>query len=194
VCISATCVVVVLDIKHGDDSPSAGCQAFARSMTASTEQVILAIDPGTLGAFALLGERVIVDDLPVHEAQHGRAGKVRTELDLHTFDHTLSDHHIAHAFIEKVNAMPGQGVTSMFRFGYAAGAVYGLVVAHGIPVTFVTPQQWQRYHQIGSSPDAARQRAVQLYPDLTPLFARKRDQHRADALLIGCYGQRIMTS
>jgi hypothetical protein len=46
------------------------------------------------------------------------------------------------------------------------------------------PQEWQKHHRIGAATDAARQRAVQLYPDLAPLFARKRDQHRADPLLL----------
>jgi hypothetical protein len=39
--------------------------------------VILAIDPGIVGTFALLGDSVLVDDLPVHVAQHGRGAKVR---------------------------------------------------------------------------------------------------------------------
>jgi hypothetical protein len=43
--------------------------------------------------------------------------------------------------------------------------------------------------RIGASPDAARQRAVQLYPALAPMLSRKRDQHRADALLLACYGR-----
>jgi hypothetical protein len=79
----------------------------------------------------------------------------------------------------------------MFRFGEAAGAIYGLLVGMNLPVTFVRPQQWQRFHQVGAAPDAARQRAMQPYPALAPLLARKRDHHRADALLLGHYGLRV---
>jgi crossover junction endodeoxyribonuclease RuvC len=149
--------------------------------------MILAIDPGISGAFALLGDNIVVDDLPVHQAQHGRSAVVRAELDLHSLRGLLSGHAIEHGFIERVTARPGQGVTSMFRFGEAAGAVYGLLVGLGLPVTFVTPQRWQRFHQVGAAPDAARQRAMQLYPALAPLLARKRDHHRADALLLAHY-------
>jgi crossover junction endodeoxyribonuclease RuvC len=155
--------------------------------------MLLAIDPGVTGAFALLGEAVAVDDLPIHQAQHGRSGKVRAELDLHSFRNLITSHAIGHVLLERVTARPGQGVTSMFRFGEAAGALYGLIVGLGLPVTFVTPQQWQKHHRIGASPDAARQRAVQLYPGLAPLLARKRDHHRADALLLARYGLGVLS-
>jgi hypothetical protein len=130
-----------------------------------------------------------VDDLPVHEAQHGRRAKVRRELDLNGFHRALATHAITHAFIEQVSAMPKQGVTGVFRFGYAAGALYGVLVAHAVPVTFILPQEWQRYHRVGAASDAARQRAVQLYPDLAPRLSRKCDHDRADALLIAHYGR-----
>jgi hypothetical protein len=151
--------------------------------------MILAIDPGLSGAFALLGETVLVDDLPVHLAQHGRGGKTRAELDVHGFKNLLTGQAIEHVLIERVTARPGQGVTSMFRFGEAAGTLYGLVIGLGLPVTFATPQQWQKYHHIGASPDAARQRAVQLYPAVAPMLTRKKDHNRADALLLAAYGQ-----
>jgi hypothetical protein len=74
--------------------------------------MILAIDPGIAGAYALLGDTVLVDDLPVHVAQHGRQAKLRQELDLHGFHRALAAHSITHAFIEQVSAMPKQGVTA----------------------------------------------------------------------------------
>jgi hypothetical protein len=33
---------------------------------------------------------------------------------------------------------------------------------------------------------------VQLYPTLAPMLARKRDHHRADALLLACYGRAVL--
>jgi hypothetical protein len=60
-----------------------------------------------------------------------------------------------------------------------------------LSATFVRPRRWRRFHLIGAAPDAARQRAMQLYPALAPLLARKRDHHRADALLLGHYGSRV---
>ena len=59
-------------------------------------------------------------------------------------------------------------------------------------MTFATPQEWQRFQHIGAAPDAARQRAVQLYPQLAPMLARKKDHNRADALLLAVYGLHIL--
>lgn len=156
--------------------------------------MILAFDPGLTGAFALIGDgTLLVDDLPVHQAQHGKTAKTRAELDLHGLRRELDNRLIQHVFMERVAARPGQGVTSMFRFGEACGALYGLMVGLGLPVTFVTPQQWQKHHHIGASPDAARQRAVQLYPDMGALLSRKKDEHRADALLLAEYGRHTLS-
>jgi crossover junction endodeoxyribonuclease RuvC len=150
---------------------------------------ILGIDPGIAhGAFALLrGDTVeLVEDLPCF-ARVGRSG--RSELDLHALGDLLEPLTLAHAFIERAAARPGQGVTGMFRFGYAAGGIYGLLVGLSVAVTMVAPRPWQQHHGIGPDPDAARQRAVQLFPGAASRFARKKDCHRADALLIAAYGQ-----
>ena len=47
------------------------------------------------------------------------------------------------AVIEKVGAMPGQGRSSCFTFGFAAGRIVGILEAMGIPYTHVTPHKWQ---------------------------------------------------
>jgi crossover junction endodeoxyribonuclease RuvC len=49
-----------------------------------------------------------------------------------------------HVFIERVAARPGQGVTSMFRFGLTAGQIIGLVAGLRVPYSLVLPQRWQR--------------------------------------------------
>jgi crossover junction endodeoxyribonuclease RuvC len=76
----------------------------------------------------------------------------------------------------------------MFKFGFGAGAVYGLVIGLQLPCTFILPQAWQRAAGCGPSPDAARQRASQLYPSVAAKLTRKRDGGRADAILIARAG------
>jgi len=156
--------------------------------------VILAIDPGVSGAYALLASNQVIalDHLPVHRTQRGQTAKVRNELDLHALKQVLASHSIEHVIIERVGAMPRQGLASTFRFGQASGALYGLVIGLGLPVTLVTPQQWQRYHGIGGAPDAARQRALELFPAVSALLSRKKDDQRADALLIASYGLGVL--
>jgi hypothetical protein len=130
----------------------------------------------------------LLDHLPVHATQHGRVGKIRHELDLHSIRDELVAYGVNLVVIEQVSAMPGQGVTSMFRFGMATGQLMGLVIGLGLPLRLVRPQEWQRHHKIGGAPGAAKQAALQLYPHLSKQLARKKDDHRADALLIGAYG------
>lgn len=156
---------------------------------------IVAVDPGLAGAIAVLaGANVLLlEDLPVHRIGVANRKGLRAELDLHHLHFLLAQHTpYLHAFVEKVAARPGQGVTSMFRFGVAFGQITGMLVTLGIPLTLVLPQTWQKHHGIGPAPDAARQRAMQLYPQTAPQLARKCDANRADALLIARYGQHVL--
>lgn len=86
--------------------------------------------------------------------------------------------------IEHVHAMPKQGVTSMFRFGHAFGAVLGVVAALGLPVAEIRPQVWRRAAGLRTGPDAGRLLAPTIFPTQAHLFARQKDQGRADAALI----------
>jgi crossover junction endodeoxyribonuclease RuvC len=150
---------------------------------------ICGIDPGLSGAVAILAQDgvILVEDLPVHMIRSGR--RQRSELDLSGLYAILQAHNtIRHIYIEDVAARPGQGVVSMFRFGYAAGAIAGLVTALQFPVTFVPPRMWQKAIGIGPLPDEARQRAGQLYPGIAGRLVRKKDCNRADAILIARYG------
>lgn len=48
------------------------------------------------------------------------------------------------ACLEKVHAMPGQGVTSMFTFGENFGFWKGFLAAHKVPYVLTTPQVWMK--------------------------------------------------
>jgi crossover junction endodeoxyribonuclease RuvC len=157
--------------------------------------VIAAIDPGVSGAIAIIdtnGNVIAVEDLPIHLIRSGR--KLRTELDLAGLRAMLTAQPIEHVFIEAVHAMPKQGVVSMFRFGYAAGAIAGLVTGLALPLTLVRPQAWQRSVGCGPAPDAARQRAARLCPGIADRLLRKKDGNRADAVLIGRYCRMLLVS
>lgn len=65
---------------------------------------------------------------------------------------------VDHIAIEKVGAMPGQGVTSMFSFGHGCGLIEGVVstlhkdvdeTIEYIPYEFVTPQAWMKVCFVG---------------------------------------------
>ena len=113
---------------------------------------------------------------------------MKAELNLRGLRELLMLHPYDHVFIEQVAARPGQGVTSMFRFGLTAGQIIGLVAGLRVPYSLVLPQRWQRLAGCGPAPDEARRRAGQLYPEAVQYLTRKRDAGRADAILIARSG------
>ena len=87
--------------------------------------------------------------------------------------------------VEQVNAMPGQGVTSMFNFGQTFGAIKGVCAALELPVFFVRPSKWTKHFElINSSKDSSRTKAIEMYPALSNQLAKKKDVNKSDAILI----------
>ena len=77
--------------------------------------------------------------------------------------------------VEQVNAMPGQGVTSMFNFGQTFGAIKGVCAALELPIFFVRPSKWKKHFElINSSKDASRTKAIEMYPKLSNQLAKKK--------------------
>ena len=87
-------------------------------------------------------------------------------------------------YLEKVHAMPGQGVTSMFKFGTIYGGLLFTTLCLDIPLYHVTPQKWQKSLNCLSKGDknVTKRRAQELFPDIKITHAT------ADALLIAEYG------
>ena len=146
---------------------------------------ILGIDPGLGGALALwdsdLGA-LQVQDMPVHVIKIGKSSKrVLDEVTLADMVRTAAPER---AVCEWVHAMPKQGVTSVFTFGVAFGVVRGILAACHVPVTYVTPQSWQKAMRVPLGKDGSRQRATQLLPAYAHCFVRSRDNGRSDAALI----------
>ncbi|WP_194303952.1 hypothetical protein [Chthonobacter albigriseus] len=94
------------------------------------------------------------------------------------------------SILEAVNAMPGQGVSSMFRFGQSLGTVAGVLGACSVPVQWVTPAKWKREAGIGADKEVGRQRAIETWPAHATTFARKKDHGRAEAALMALWGIR----
>ncbi|WP_296262477.1 crossover junction endodeoxyribonuclease RuvC [uncultured Enterobacter sp.] len=147
---------------------------------------ILGIDPGCSGALVLVTEQGgYIDHLPMPTIKVGTKSRVNGAA----VAAWVRQYGITHAYLEQVGAMPGQGTASMFTFGHAAGVAEGILQGLNIPYTLVTPQAWKKSAGlIGSDKDAARSRAIQLYPELRALDAKAKGQAIADALLIARYG------
>lgn len=151
--------------------------------------MIVGIDPGASGALAFFDAqagRLCVVDMPVLEVLRG--GKAKREINPTLLADTIRQQAPRVAYVEKVGAMPGQGVSSMFQFGRGVGMVEGVLAALAVPVVYVTPQRWQKDVGLRGGKDGARLRAIELFPGFAQLFARKKDDGRADAALIAWHG------
>jgi crossover junction endodeoxyribonuclease RuvC len=97
------------------------------------------------------------------------------------------------AIVERVHAMPSQGVSSTFTFGKGFGGVLGVFAALGVPVLLPTPQAWKKKILAGTKQDkaAAVAWARRVYPGVPLVLARCRKPHdgMADALCIAEWGR-----
>lgn len=158
---------------------------------------VVGIDPGASGALVLLSPeaRVLaVEDMPTFSVKVGRANKTRVSAAqlAGALRHWDAEHGVDLIVCEEVHAMPGQGVSSMFAFGEALGVVKGVCAALGLPLHMVAPQEWQKATRTRGGKDGARARASELWPGSAHYFKRVKDDGRADAALIACYGQQTI--
>lgn len=149
---------------------------------------ILGVDPGLSGAVALLtslGELSVID---VPTLEIARNGSRRREIDTAQLVTVIRELTPSHAVIERVGAMPGQGVASMFSFGRSLGQIEGILASLNVPVTHVAPAVWKRALSVPRGKDAARLRASQLLPAYAERWRGARDDGRAEASLIALWG------
>jgi crossover junction endodeoxyribonuclease RuvC len=150
-------------------------------------QIVMSIDPGLSGAIAVFIGDTLHDiiDTPTHELV--RNAKIKRQISASALASIFKEYDPGHVVVERVSAMPGQGVTSMFSFGRSFGVIEGILAAYELPVTYVMPAVWTKGIGRGAGKDASRARACELYPAHQQRFARVKDDGRADAVLIGAW-------
>lgn len=150
---------------------------------------ILGVDPGVTGAFAVIDTRDIarvhVVDMPVVMVKSKRQVRQIPEDMVAEIVLRIRPHF---AIIERVHAMPRQGVSSMFNFGCSWGIVRGVLAGLQIPRSYVSPAEWKRRYALGPDKQEARLRAASLFPSCAALFERRRDDGRAEAALLALFG------
>ena len=153
--------------------------------------IILGVDPGITGAVAAYDSEsrllLWIEDMPALEVKAGKGIKRRISPEI--LCHTIRQYDVAAvAYIEKVGAMPGQGVSSTFNFGQSFGMALGVLAGLGFSTHQITPQKWKKLAGAGVGKGAGRMRAAALFPESADLFARVKDDGRADAALIAYAG------
>lgn len=95
--------------------------------------------------------------------------------------------------LERVGAMPGQGVNSMFNFGMNYGFIRGLLEANEIPYQVVRPQDWKKEFGVTKDKNTSIEVCKRLFPQVSLLAterSRKENDGLAEAILMACYAKR----
>ena len=143
--------------------------------------MIVGIDPGVSGAvMALDGNGIrLVGDMPTIEVRGKRI------VDAAALADALKVAWCAEMVVlEHVQGVQQSGATSAFSFGRGFGIIEGVVAALKLPHTLVRPQAWTKAMGVGSDKGAHRDAARRLWPASAELFARVKDDGRADAALL----------
>lgn len=170
--------------------------------------IIVGIDPGASGAIAILDaeteQLLLVEDMPVDKTRVGNTDRLRVARP--ALFALLSRAAGAYGFSERPEARPirfkdkktGQtqtrqpGAAGMFAFGETYGCIVMGCTCANIRLTEVRPGIWKKELSIPASKDDARRRAAELFPNFAQLFARVKDDGRAESALIALYGARSL--
>ena len=148
---------------------------------------IIGIDPGLSGAIAVLDNNKVLKiyDMPVMAEGKKNKRQLNSAQLVNIIKENIENREEINVVVEQVNAMPGQGVTSMFNFGQTFGAIKGVCAALNLPIFFIRPSKWKKYFElINSSKDSSRTKAIEMYPSIADQFSKKKDVNKSDAILI----------
>lgn len=160
-------------------------------MTTDLHRRIIGVDPGKTGAIAVYRPatgHLAVYDVPIYFKTNAKGRKFkRLDIDaLRALARAIGP--VDLAVHELVNAMPGEAPAYAFDFGFTSGA---LTVAFGAQELHrVAPAVWKARMNTSAIKDEARAQAEFEFPDYGHLFARKKDDGRAEAALLALYGAR----
>lgn len=153
--------------------------------------LFVGIDPGLDGAITLVRgvDLLEVHDMPTVTRKVGK--KQRREVSPHMLhDIAVTFGPVAGCIIEGVTSSPQMGVTSAFGFGRSLGIVEAVAACCLWRTTLVAPSVWKKAVGISKDKGEARREACMLWPERSDLFARVKDDGRAEAALLAEWGRR----
>ena len=152
--------------------------------------IIIGIDPGVSGAISVLEDKKVLEvyDMPTMIDGKKNKKQVNGSQVSNIMKERFDKNKEIVVVVEHVNAMPGQGVTSMFNFGQSFGVIKGICSALNLPIHFVRPTKWKKhFNLIKTNKDASRTKVIQVYPEISGTLHRKKDSNKAEAILIARY-------
>ncbi len=139
--------------------------------------IVFGIDPGVSGALSIYEHKKLKEVIDMPTMSEGKKNKKQinaAQLASEIKERVNGSEDVA-VVIEHVSAMPGQGVTSMFNFGQSFGVIKGICSALTLPIYFIRPVKWKKhFNLIGSSKDASRTKATELFPNFSNEMSKKK--------------------
>lgn len=148
----------------------------------------IGIDPGLSGALAVVdadGKIELLADLPVIR------DRSLAWIDGGAMQSLLLDAmrgRQCRAVIERVSAMPRQGIASAFTFGVGFGSILAMLQTLRLPIELVTAATWKLALGLGKDKRASIDKARLLFPTADLTLAKH--DGRAEALLIAWWTMR----
>lgn len=159
--------------------------------------MLIAIDPGIKGALAFFRTdgAPTVYDMPTR-AKPGNT-KIRNEVDPKALQallrHQVPASEKGLVVMENLNTFAGGSVQSMGSLEATKAVICTVCELSGFDMAFVSPREWQKFFGIKATPsESTKQQSLRLARSLFGMEYCPLQKHdgRADALLIGRYGQR----
>ena len=157
--------------------------------------IIIGVDPGINGAISIIENKKIVEVYDTPTMIEGKKNKrqINGAQVTNIIKERLNSKEEVVVVVEHVNAMPGQGVTSMFNFGQSFGVIKGVCAAMQLPIFFVRPAKWKKHFElINTQKDASRTKAIEMFPKISSILSKKKDSNKADAILIASFYENII--
>lgn len=151
--------------------------------------LICGIDPGLKGAICFVNRDLELKSHLIPTINDF----VHTESIVKIFESERNS--IFKVYLEKGQAMPGQGVCSMFKYGKICGTLEAILVTLKIPYVLVRPQEWQTVHVAQNYALSPKERSFLTFREIfseSQALATKRSTKPhtgiVDAALIALYG------
>ena len=144
--------------------------------------LVLGIDPGLTGAVAVLDDPLrvlLLADLPIIR-DRSLAWVDGQRLQSALLDAIAGRQ--CRAVVERVSAMPRQGVASSFGFGVGFGSILSVLQTLLLPLELVTPAVWKRAMGLTAEKRVSLDKARLLFPSAELHLAKH--EGRAEALLL----------
>ncbi len=153
---------------------------------------IIGIDPGVTGAMAvrLPDGKMVIEDLPTAKTDGFNCiAPIEFSEIVRKYIEPGPNMNIV-AYSEKTGTIPGNGVLAIKSVYECRGVIRTVLAMLRIPLIYVPPQAWRKFHGLPDKSDKEYSRgfALQRLPELAEQLKLKKHHNRAEAALIALYG------